>query len=162
MRTWLPDTPSWEGTWVAGVTCDNPTDGRNYLVYLMRVGQAHESQSALWQSLPPDVRRQKSARLHRYGDLYEPCDFGGDPFDPTRYFPPHPTHVHNPKKAWRRDIDYRHRHNGRRPALLLGQPGKSFLWREPRISFSTPLQRHELFDRDKGGASEFVRKLRDR
>jgi hypothetical protein len=155
MRTWLPDAPSWEGTWIAGVTrIDAMGDRRNNLVFLMRVCDAFESQRELWEDLPDEVRRDKSAHDNICGEVYKPRSPGGrrdDPgrYDPGQYLEPHPNHVHNRREngewVWHKDIRYGKGCGGRQPALLLGDTERSFLWSKPRIFFPTQLPRTKEF-----------------
>lgn len=124
---------AWIGRWVAGFTGKNAVgDGRRYLVYLMRVAQAVESQEDLWVALPPRARLPKAARLHRHGDLFEPAQPLRDPFIPGSYKLPRPDHVHAQWDSWHKDIGHTGR-SGRRPALLVGDPEYSFLWDRPVI-----------------------------
>ncbi len=60
----------WKGKWIAGLT--SRTCGKHWLFYLARVEVAYESHCELWFELSEQVKRAKSARLSRLGDLYEP------------------------------------------------------------------------------------------
>ena len=141
MRTYH-DAEEWVGHWIAGFSGSAATPGCNALVYLMQVGQAYESFADLWKSLPADARVTKSSVTNLHGDLYEPIPNRivdtGSCFKPANYQPPHPDHSHakpdlkNPlQPSWHGDISKAYK--GRRPSLLVGDPKKSFLWRQPLI-----------------------------
>lgn len=141
MRTSLgPD--DWEGKWVAGFTGVGAGGGRNALVYLTKVAHAFESHLDLWYSdeIPPETKRAKSAALSRLGDLFEPVDGSSDPFDRRGYRPPREDHSHAPGNAWHGDVD-RTGYGGRRPALLAGDPGATFLWDRPALFFPDSIGR---------------------
>lgn len=140
MRT-FQDADQWEGTWVAGFTGINAVgDRRHYLVYLMRIGAAFESQRELWNWLPQETRKRKAAHLNRHGDIFEPWERLRDPFDPRHYTPPRTDHVHCSSNNWHGDVDYVGA-SGRRAALLVGDPAASYLWDEPTIASSFRLHR---------------------
>ena len=54
----------WKGVWIAGFCGLAAGQGRNALVYLMKVGQAYESHSELWHALPSPVRRARRRPGH--------------------------------------------------------------------------------------------------
>ena len=140
MRSFL-DAPDWRGKWVAGFTGVKAGTGRNALVYMMRVAHAFESHRDLWHSgaLKSAAREAKAADRDRFGDVYRPTIEQGDPFEPANYEKPVPNHVHA-GGAWREDIAYVTR-AGRRPSLLVGQIGLSFLWSKPMLCYSSALHR---------------------
>ena len=138
MRTYL-DADSWRGVWVAGFSGVNVTDRENGLVYLMQVDWAFESHCELWQWLPAKVRRAKAAHLHKLGDVFKPktdCIRPDGPtrFEPANYVPPRPDHSHASSDDWYRDVSYEGC-GGRRAALLVGDPERSFLWSTPIVFF---------------------------
>jgi hypothetical protein len=129
----------WPNCWVAGFSSRSlkPGEGRNFLAYLMKVGQAFRSQRDIWNALPNDTREAKAADRDRLGDLYRPTSASSDPYDPGNYMPPRSDHSHcNSRAIWKKDID--DGHFGRRPALLVGEPAFSFLWNRPMISLTPP------------------------
>ncbi|MDP9379131.1 MAG: hypothetical protein M3Q29_03100 [Chloroflexota bacterium] len=139
MRSRL-DAHSWIGKWVAGFSGRGATrDGRRYLVYLMRIRQAFKSQQELWLALAEHTRQAKSSVTQRLGDLYEPEQPPGDPFDPHSYLAPRVDHTHAAHNGWYRDIAYTGR-SKRRPALLVGDARQTFLWNRPLLaaSFDVP------------------------
>lgn len=124
----------WVGRWVAGFSGRGAVgDGKRYLVYLMRVAEAYESQVDLWRALGEMARCAKTAEGHKLGDLFRPRDVPGDPFDPQTYAGPRPDHAHAWGNGWYRDVAYTGR-SGRRPALLVGDREHSFLWDRPLIA----------------------------
>lgn len=134
------DPASWGGQWIAGFTGKGAVgDGYRYLVYLMRVGNAYASQRELWDALSRAERIAKSASTNRLGDVFEPKAQPGDPYDPQDYYPPRPDHSHAPD-AWRNDIEYVG-FSGRRPALLVSDPDRSYIWDRPRLRFGGTLGR---------------------
>lgn len=160
-RTW----PSISvGTWIAGFTGNN---SGNKLFYLMRVQHATETFSKLWDSGWLPDRRAKSSRYHVFGDLYQPLSTATaiDPHDPALYYPPRHGHKHDyvavpardgvaPVLEWHKDIN---KFAPRKPhKLLVGEPGKSFIWRHPRYSYKDkPHPRFQLF----GTVAEFYEHL---
>ncbi len=135
MRTSV-DSRSWEGRWLAGFSGTPAVgDGKYYLVYLMQVKQACESQAEMWDALPEDVREAKAADLHRLGDLYRPKPSPGEPLDRASYIPPCKEHSHALGNAWHNDIVYA-KQSVRPPSLLVGDPEQTFLWDRPLISVS--------------------------
>lgn len=146
MRTFL-DAPDWQGKWIAGFTGIRAGSGRNALVYMMRVAHAFESHRDLWlsEALTSAAREAKAADRDEFGDVYRPTSEGGNPFDPVNYRAPVQNHVHAKldslsRPMWHKDI------NdvgcaGRRPALLVGQIGFSFLWSKPMLCYPSALPR---------------------
>ena len=131
---------AWENNiWIAGFTSRCIHEGKHWLFYLMKVDQAFESQSELWDGMPGKVRSAKAARTHFLGDMFEPKRpglTGPARFSPSRYYTP-PIHAHRQRPGgtgWHNDIHYRHadRHD-RQPPLLVGDPRLTFLWKEPII-----------------------------
>ncbi len=130
----------WPDKWVAGLT-SRTHNGFHWLFYLAQVECAFESHSELWDAIPSKTRQAKSAKLCRFGDLYEPRRAlrRDDCFDPAYYHTPiskHAHHRHACDNKWQNDIDYR-RKTGKRPkqvaSLLVCHPPLSFLWESPTI-----------------------------
>lgn len=143
MRAGRP-VDAWRGVWVAGFTgTGTGRDVRNHLFYLMRVEHAFTSHRDLWarlDAIAPRAAEAKAANQHRLGDVYRPQVPCEDPFDPDAYISPCENHVHSGGQRWYKDIDYIAVKFGRRPALLVGDPGYSFLWSTPCISVPTQAQ----------------------
>lgn len=139
MRTFL-DASNWTDKWVAGFTGVTTGQGRNFLVYLMKVSQAFESHYDLWfdKHIPLKTKRAKAAHLDKFGDIYKPRRRVANVFDPQDYIPPHSKHVHS--RGWERDVVYRSR-SGRIAILLVGNPMYSFLWNRPMIEYVSKLHR---------------------
>jgi hypothetical protein len=145
MRTFW-DAPGWQGKWIAGFTGVRAGTGRNDLVYMMRVAHAFESHRDLWHSgaLTSAAREAKAADRDRFGDVYRPATEQGNPFDPASYREPVQNHVHakcDSPREWHEDIRYDLGCAGRRPALLVGQSGLSFLWSKPMLLHPSALHR---------------------
>lgn len=141
MRTSMsPD--EWVGKWIAGFTGVGPGRGRNYLFFLMRVGQAFESHRELWcaDTIPRETKQAKAADANVLGDLYRPRSATGNPFDPRDYVPPCPEHVHCKDSHWHDDIDYVG-FSDRVAALLVGDPERSFLWNRRMTCFASRVPR---------------------
>ncbi|MCL4339987.1 MAG: hypothetical protein JRN37_04180 [Nitrososphaerota archaeon] len=117
----------WKSTWIAGFTGQRLfRDGRNYLFYLMRVGEAFPSQKALWDSLDTHTREVKNALHNPLGDLYQPKpspEFKSE-YEWGSYYEPCKDHDHRKDGIWKGDIDYK----GLHPSLLLGEKDNSYLW----------------------------------
>ena len=141
MRTFL-DAPGWQGKWIAGFTGIKAGTGRNALVYIMRVADAFESHRDLWlsEAFASAAREAKAADRDEFGDVYRPTSGRGNPFDPADYQAPVPNHVHAEGGEWHEDIA-RVGCAGRRPALLVGQVGLSFLWSKPMLYYPSALRR---------------------
>ena len=139
MRTFR-DTESWEGVWIAGYT---NRDLGNKLFYLMRVSEAYKSHRDLWQSdrISEKTKAKKDAHLSRFGDIYQPKNDASDDFSPLEYVRPCRSHVHRNPDIWHEDIDYYSDRQGRRPALLVGDPKYSFLWDKAVASYPRTLYR---------------------
>lgn len=144
MRTYH-DAEEWAGLWIAGFSGSTATPGCNALVYLMQIGQAFESFADLWNGLPSQARATKSSVTNPHGDLYEPTPNrmvdASCRYKPINYQPPRPDHSHakpDPKNpslpSWHGDISKEYK--GRRPSLLVGDPRKSFVWRQPLIELA--------------------------
>jgi hypothetical protein len=131
-----------KGTWVAGFS-GNPN---NELFYLMKIEAIAHNFAELWTSgLLPDVKA-KSACKDIFGDAYVPrfLKTPGDPHDPQSYEKPikhHKHHKHPHDDEWHKDIRYwtqdknRKRKRTMKPRphkLLIGDPGKSFVWEHPK------------------------------
>lgn len=141
MRTFIT-TEQWPGHWIAGFSGLSAGGGRNSLVYLMRVGLAFASHSAILASplVPEETKRAKAATLSRSGDFYKPRWQDAKPYAPKDYYPPVKGHYHAQDSGWHMDIDYRGVAK-RRPSLLVGAPEASFLWTTPRLYFPQPIHR---------------------
>lgn len=141
MRTFL-STGDWRGKWIAGFTGVRAGRGRNALVYIMRVAHPFDSHRQLWfsEAVPSAAKQAKAADRDRFGDVYPPKSESGDPFDPGRYAGPLENHVHAEGSQWHKDIDYVGS-GGRRPALLVGEIGLSFLWNRPMVLYASGLPR---------------------
>jgi hypothetical protein len=141
MRTFLCPA-DWKGKWIAGFTGVRAGGGRNALIYLTKIGHAFESHYDLWYSeeIPAKTKRAKSATTSRYGDLFQPSDELGDPFDPRSYYPPHETHTHAESSSWHGDVRYTGR-SSREAALLVGDPRHSYLWDRPVAFFPVSIGR---------------------
>jgi hypothetical protein len=141
MRTFM-GIEDWKGKWVAGFTGVKAGGGKNSLVYLMQVSHAFKSHRDLWltKTIPDETKQAKSAHLNRFGDIYKPQSEAVAPLEPQSYVPPCNNHVHAPGDCWHADINYKGC-SGRVAALLVGDPGDSFLWSEPILFHSSRLHR---------------------
>jgi len=124
---------SWNNIWIAGVSgIHRGKNDFNSLFYLMNVMLAFQDHESLWEYLKLNYREAATAKRadqSMFGDIYPPN---------TK---PCTKHVHNVineetnKLRWEDDVNYQKGHCGRKPALLVGDPLKSFIWTEPSISF---------------------------
>jgi hypothetical protein len=139
MRTYLtPD--EWMKTWVAGFTSCSQFKHRNWLVYLMKVGEAYLSHRELVAAFMRDGRgstlEAKFAHKSSIGDVFLPTSANADPYDPGGYLPPDEgRHEHRGSKddtQWHEDIRPPRRAH-RPPALLVGDKVHSYLWTRPMI-----------------------------
>ena len=107
MRT-FKEPKDWVGTWVAGFSGLKARNGKNMLIYLMRVVDGFDSHHDLWNALPKRVRNAKetSKKGNALGDVYRPKrDLSGrQKFTPSNYHSPCPEHDHI--KSWAKDIHY--------------------------------------------------------
>ena len=127
--------------WIVGFTSRTIHDGKHWLFYLAKVESAHESQSDLWNYLPANIRKHKTARRHYLGDLFEPKTpklTGDERFSPSNYeVPEHHVHRKHPEHhTWEKDINYQHAATSSRPPLLMANPCHTFLWKKPMIFFA--------------------------
>ena len=138
MRTFL-SKEQWIGKWVAGFTGIHAGNNDNALVYLMKISQAYASHAELWdaEEVSLATKRAKAADRSKFGDLFQPGDKPGSPFDYKSYLPPVNDHVHAPDNKWHKDIDYKSR-SGQRASLLVGDPANSFLWDQPKYYLAGP------------------------
>lgn len=149
MRTWK-NTSEWKNdAWIVGFTSlDLMGDKRNYLFYLMKVGDAFESFKEMWNAVSLiSARTEKSTRVNLLGDVYEPKPDLVDKFNSSNYYETIKTHVHAEAHAldrWREDIEYIKK--GKRPALLVGEVDKSYLWSRPTIYFKGKHPRTKKYD----------------
>jgi hypothetical protein len=135
------DPKSWRGTWIAGFTSKVAGNGRNALIYLMKVEIAFKSFYDLWYS-GKTVKQVKLAHVDKFGDVFQPKSKPKDKrdeFDFEHYHPPVAGHVHAPKDWWHKDIHYTKGAGGRKPALLFGVVKYSFLWVQPTLFHSEKL-----------------------
>ncbi len=139
-RTW----PSiGKGTWIAGFS-GNQTG--NKLFYLMKVEHVANAFTELRDSGCLPNYRAKSARYDVFGDVYEPLSAATarQPHNPDLYYEPIKDHRHGYNSEWRKDI--KEFASGKPHKLLIGEPGKSFIWRHPRYSYKEkPQPRFRLF-----------------
>jgi len=137
---------AWQGKWIAGFSNVKAGEQRNWLVYLMQVGEAFESHYDLWLYLDTNGDKaldRKSACNSKFGDVYIPKRKLSDSarFNEDNYHGPCNGHRHAErskknkcKYQWYKDINYRsERLKRRRPALLVGDLEYSFLWSERKI-----------------------------
>ena len=159
MRATLGPT-EWRGRWIAGFTSYSGEFGhQQYLRYLMRVGEAyashHELEIALIDSGREHVLDAKDASRHAAGDIWR-VKPGAPKFNArwraSNYYLPMIGHAHRgdiDDETWHKDIEYADQY-GRRPALLVGDPGWSFVWTQPFICRTDPgpLRRHQRISVD--------------
>ncbi len=138
MRTW--HTPEeWVGKWIAGFT--SVSIGRNYLFYLMKVEKGFGSFKELWENIDINVRCAKNASVTPLGDLYEPLGSCENNYRVPTKGPKE--HVHLKHDDWiNRDINYTA--HGKKPALLLGSPAKSYIWTKRLIYSNQQIPRQAL------------------
>ena len=135
MRTYMAPA-QWTKFWVAGFTSCQRSRGfghRNWLVYLMQVGEAYPSHRDLYWAWREDGRslllKAKAAHLSRVGDIFFPKARNVRPHAVSAYRAPQVKHAHRPTEhddTWHEDINYS-RH-GRHAALLVGSPKHSYMW----------------------------------
>lgn len=150
-RTW----PSiGKGTWIAGFT---KNASLNQLFYLMKVEHVAENFSELWHSEWLPIRRAKSTHYDVFGDVYEPLSSAAarHPHDPAMYRPPIAHHKHGYANEWHKDI--RRFRSGRPHKLLVGKPGRSFVWQHPRYAYKN--QPHPRF-RFYKSVAEFLKDIK--
>lgn len=130
MRTY-PDCK--QGTWIAGFSSASANDGKNFLIYLMRVGQTFESHYDLWYSLPEEIREVKAADVNPLGDIYRPLgiETQESPFDTAMYHKPCRNHSH--ESDWSKDIEYKTK-KSIYPLFLVGDVKYSFVWNQGIIT----------------------------
>jgi hypothetical protein len=145
------DPKSWLGTWIAGFTGKEAGNGRNALIYLMKVEFAFDSFYDLWfsEKLTESVKQAKLAHTNRFGDIFQPRNMQEDKFDFSNYEAPVDNHSHFENKEWHKDICYTKGVWGRMPALLFGDAKYSYLWDQPVVFHSERLyhgQRKDSLD----------------
>lgn len=161
MRASLTPEQWQKGVWVAGFTSwDKDFNKQQSLVYLMRVGEAYESQADLVHEFRRSGRSTtidaKDSTQHVLGDIMMPRTeslFGEDRYDPAQYKIPMLGHAHRADAAdagWRDDIDYLGR-GGRQAAMLVGDEDFSFMWTRPVVrrrhpKHSRPYRQFSLTD----------------
>lgn len=136
MRTYR-SVDDWKGVWIIGIS-GSEAKANHAVFYMMKVLVAFESYRDLWYSdvLTPQAKVAKAAKTHPLGDIFEPKNDWGNPFDPTFYKQPIEEHSHARGSApaeWHKDIDYYNPKIGHRAALLIGDPKLSFIRGEPRL-----------------------------
>ncbi len=128
----------WPGVWVAGFTSRTIHDGKHWLFYLAQIQSAHESHTDLWSVLSPSCRKAKAADRNFLGDVFTPIPplpTEMERFRPSQYVAPD-YHAHRQSegdKGWHNDIRYKHAKRYGDPPLLLADPRRTFLWKEPII-----------------------------
>lgn len=121
----------WVGHWVAGFSgVSKNTERKQYLLYLMRVGQAYKTHQELWDSLDEKSRQLKNAAENKFGDLFEPLQKDAST-NPMHYRSPITNHVHSCGDSWKEDIDFQR--NGKSAALLVSDAENSFCWSTPSL-----------------------------
>ena len=90
----------------------------------------------LWFSdkIPEETKQAKLAQISKFGDIYKPRDQISNEYSAQSYFNPVESHVHCNNDGWHNDINYEG-YSDRKPALLIGDPGYSFLWNRPMIFY---------------------------
>ena len=126
---------AWDNVWVAGLTSKTQDPSRS-LAYVMLVERSFPNQWELWNYLPEECRRAKSASHSVLGDVFEPkAGAEREPHNPANYSAPIKEHVHSPEEnpnMWHHDV----MQWGRRSVshrLLLGDPEWSFRWRKAEM-----------------------------
>jgi hypothetical protein len=145
MRTFKGAPEAWKDCWIAGFT-SRSHDGCHWLVYLVQVERAFASHAEPWDKggLPQRALAAKRASEHQLGDLFEPkSDARKDVFSWRSYRAPVSGHSHSKTHPdqWHDDIDYNKGVAGRRPALLAGNPERSFLWSNTIVRYRGKLPR---------------------
>jgi hypothetical protein len=122
--------------WIAGFSSSS-FDGKNWLYYLMKVGQKFDSQREIYEYLKasPDVLAKKLATKNERGDIFEPTNFCRNPLDPDDYKNPHANHSHIAGDKWKRDINCQY--HGRHPKMLLGDEFNSYCYPNGIIFLNT-------------------------
>lgn len=121
-----------KGVWIAGFSSLKQDPAKQFLFYLIRVGDAYPSHAGLYGALPRPIATGKNARNQRFGDLYEPRNSAAT-HNPTDYYVPvlgHPHHKLPSDTTWHDDIQLK---NSKVSCLLVGEEGKSFVWTCPTI-----------------------------
>jgi hypothetical protein len=148
MRATLTSEQWQRGVWVAGLTSwDQAFEKQQSLVYLMRVGEAFNSQAELVQELRESGRSQvidaKASTRHPLGDLMIPGTdrmSDSDKHSPAAYLPPMLKHAHRRTAddcGWENDVNYIGA-GGRQSVMLVGDPQYSFIWTKPVVRRRAP------------------------
>ncbi|MCX4170810.1 MULTISPECIES: hypothetical protein [Paraburkholderia] len=138
----------WRRKWIAGFTSYTAEFGhQQYLKYLMRVGEAYDSQFDLVQALRDSERDavvdSKDSRKNPVGDVFLPKSLlsdGDENWHPASYQAPMVKHAHRHERddtQWHNDIEYRDRY-GRHPSLLVGDTAWTFVWNERLVRRAHP------------------------
>lgn len=126
--------------WIAGFS-RSILDGKNWLFYLMKVGETFDSQREIYERLKsnPEVLEKKLATDFVLGDIFVPKNLCRFEFDPNCYKPPHPNHAHTKpphQDTWKKDIDFQG-YGGRHPKMLLGDELNSYCYPKGKIFLDT-------------------------
>lgn len=126
--------------WIAGFS-RSTLDGKNWLFYLMKVGETFDSQREIYERLKsnPDVLEKKLATDFVLGDIFVPKNPCRSEFDPSCYKPPHPNHAHTQpphRDTWKNDINFQG-YGGRYPKMLLGDEVDSYCYPNGKIFLNT-------------------------
>lgn len=148
--------------WIAGFS-RSILDKKNWLFYLMKVGETFDSQRRIYERLKsnPEVLEKKLATDFVLGDIFvpkNPCRFE---FDPDCYKPPHPDHAHTKpphRDTWKKDINFQG-YGGRHPKMLLGDELNSYCYPNGKIFLTTDKPMTQGNRRMSG--EEFLRRLND-
>jgi hypothetical protein len=136
------------GMWIAGFG-GKACGEYNELFYLTKIEEIFDNFTEIWDSDLLPNREAKSASNDIYGDLYVPkSSASDDPHNPNYYEEPplgHKHRQHGHDFGWHKDIDLwrpdptrqrlRAPPKARVHKLVLGEPGKSFLWRVPMYRY---------------------------
>ncbi|QRF62835.1 hypothetical protein [Variovorax paradoxus] len=134
-------------TWIVGMTgWSAPFSKRQSLVYLMRVGEAYDSQASLVAALHASGRghvvEAKASTGNQIGDIMVPIAGRTklNVYDPASYETPVLGHAHRRNADttdWHEDINYVAL-GGARPAMLVGDPELTFVWTHPMVQRRRP------------------------
>ena len=135
------DEASRSRIWIAGFSSSKGGQ-KNWLFYLMKVGEAFDSQREIYESLKsnnPEILEKKLATDFVLGDIFVPKNPCRDRFDPDCYKPPHPNHAHRQpphRDTWKKDINFLG-YGGRNPKMLLGDELNSYCYPKGKIFLNT-------------------------
>jgi hypothetical protein len=140
---------SWaSGVWVLGLTgMSRWRYGEQTFYYLMRIGEAYESQSELVSAFERQGRKHvlaaKDSRTSELGDIFLPNKplGGAQRYNPQNYHRPMEEHAHSQRDDplhWHNDIFYG-KSGGRQPPVLVGDPDLTFVWTRPLVKRRSPV-----------------------